>query len=286
MGGFPSGILGKAITSRQLHQTMVDPSSHEDDIWIIVSRLLSAAATGFFLVFAGSVVADLFPLQLLNPQWQVLFIARVLAAASFALVGFCLVHIAVAMNPANPSLRAHLNSLRRLAVAATLGFLLFIPLQGFATWRSLQIAKTNQATQINMAKRRLAPMKAALTAATSTADLQARLAQMKDFRITLTPDDLKRPLPELKEAIRANMDRAENLYFARIAGPTPSQIWAAAQSAVRTVITSIGFALAFSAGAQAPNTSETLLDNFTNRWGAKAGRRRRRRQPLPFPTEE
>ncbi len=284
MGGFPSRIFGKALTTRQLHQTMVDPSSHEDDIWIIVSRLLSVAATGFFIVFASSIVVDLFPLQLLSPQWQVLFIARVLAAGSFALVGFCLVHIAAALSPANLALRAHLKSLRKLAIAATLGFLLLIPLQGFATWRGFRIAKTNQATQINTAKRRLAPLKAAVSTSTTTAELQARLAQIQDFRITLTPDDLKRPLPELKEGIRASMDRAENLYFARISGPTPAQIWAAAQSAVKTVIASIGFALAFSAGAQGANASETLLDTFTSRWGQKAGRRRRRRQPLPFPT--
>jgi hypothetical protein len=265
---------------------MIDHSAVQNDEQVFVSNLLATMATGLLLVFAASVIVDGLPIQLLNPNWQMRTIARLLATSSLALVGFGLLHIAALINPSNLPLKARVSKARHIAVAVTIGFLLLIPLQGFATWRTFSLANQNEQMQVKAANKTLTPIKREVNEATSTEDLQKRLLALKQVNVQIQPSDLSTPLPELKKDILINLERAENIMKNKISESRPIQIWAATQAGLRVILASLGYALAFAAGAQAPNASETLLENFTNRWAQKSGRRRRRRQPLPFPVDE
>lgn len=245
------------------------------------SDLLMAVGKGLFLVFLGYAIVDSLPFQLLNPNWQLRFVARLLSLGSIPLVGFACIHLAAILNPANSRYRQSLVKVRQWAVAAAIGFLLLIPLQGFATWRTYTDAKVNQQTLIRQANRRVAPLKRLIESATSTADLQQKLSRLQGVRLQLAPEDFSRPLEVVKKTIIDNLARSENLYADNVASSTaPTQIWAALQSGARTVVASIGFFLGFAAGAQPGQSSPTLQDMLSKRYQSFFGRRRKRPQHL------
>ncbi len=264
---------------------------NENETWnpndelINVSNFLASAALGLFLIFIGVVLSGSLPLQFLQPSWQLQLTNRFVSSGIMALLGLALLHIAIVVNPANNFLRQRLHTARHLAIAAAIGFLLLIPLQGYATWRVLTNVKIEQSQALKAGNKRLTPLKKAINEATSITDLQRRLAELK-VNLQLQPSDLTDPLPALKQRILANLDRAEITLRDRNSGIKPEAIWSAAQSGVVTIFSSLGFALAFAAGAQAPNASETLLESVSHRWARKSGSRRRRKLNLPFPTEE
>ncbi|MCP9932384.1 hypothetical protein KBZ08_00475 [Cyanobium sp. Candia 9D4] len=245
------------------------------------SDLLMAVGTGLFLVFLGYAIVDSLPFQLLNPNWQLRFVTRILSLGSIPLVGFACVHLAAILNPANVRMRQRLLMTRQWAMAAAIGFLLLIPLQGFATWKAYTEAKANQQTLIQQANRRVAPLKRVIESATSTADLQQKLSQLQGVQLRLAPEDLSRPLAVVQKSLIDNLVRSQNLYADRIASTTaPTQIWAALQSAARTLVASIGFFFGFAAGAQFGRSPLTLLDRMSV-WSQSlfGGRRRRSRRP-------
>jgi hypothetical protein len=245
------------------------------------SDLLMAVGKGLFLVFLGYAIVDSLPFQLLSPNWQLRFVARLLSLGSIPLVGFACVHLAAILNPANSLYRQSLVKVRQWAVAAAIGFLLLIPLQGFATWRTYTDAKANQQTLIRQANRRVAPLKRVIESATSTADLQQKLSRLQGVRLQLAPEDLSRPLEVVKKTIIDNLVRSENLFVDKVASSTaPTQIWAALQSGARTVVASIGFFLGFAAGAQPGPSSPTLQGMLSKRYQSFFGRRRKRQQHL------
>lgn len=241
-----------------------------------VGQLLMAIGNGLFLVFLAYAVVDSLPFQLLNPRWQLALVARLLSTGLVPLVGFACVHLAAILNPANSPYRRRLETVRRWAMVAAIGFLLLIALQGFATWRSYTGAKTAQQTLMQTYKRRIAPLKQAINSATSTADLQQKLVRLQEFRIRLAPEDLSQPLDLVKKAVDDSITREENLYADRISGPKPNQIWAAIQAGARTFLASLGYFLAFAAGAQPGRSSPTLLDMLSRRFQSLFGLRRRR----------
>lgn len=263
----------------------IDPAAGPDDgpideraaTRIAGSDLLMAVGKGLFLVFLGYAIVDSLPFELLNPNWQLRFVARILSLGSIPLVGFACVHLAAILNPANVRMRQRLLSMRQWAMAAAIGFLLLIPLQGFATWKAYSEAKTNQRTLIQQANRRVAPLKRVIESATSTADLQQKLSQLEGGRLKLAPEDFSRPLADVKKAIFDNLARSQNLYADRIASSTaPTQIWGALQNAARTVVASIGFFIGFAAGAQFGPSPLTLQDRISGWSQSPFGQRRRR----------
>jgi hypothetical protein len=60
---------------------------------------LSVVALVLFLLFASLVVPALFPLQLLDPAWQLRMAGSLVNGAPFALLGLALLQIAVERGP-------------------------------------------------------------------------------------------------------------------------------------------------------------------------------------------
>ncbi len=255
----------------------VEPRDEIAAVRLAVSGLLIAIGKGLFLVFLGYLIVDSLPPQLLIPSWQLALVARLLSIGTIPLLGFACVHLAVVVNPANRIYRQRLNTVRRWATVAAIGFLLLIPLQGFATWQSYSNAKSNQQALIQEASKRLAPVKQSIESATSIDDLQKQLSRLEGVSSELSPDVRSKPLAEVKNNIIANLERTENLYVNRLAATTdPSRIWAAIQSVARTVLASLGYFIGFAAGAQPGRSSLTLQEMLARRFQSLFGLRRRR----------
>jgi len=254
---------------------MINPLTKEVTEPNLVSHVLAAAANGLFLIFLATVLIDLFPLKVLTPAWQFGFNNRLIGSGIPALIGFCLLHVAVLLNPGNQLLKQRLMSVRQGAIIAAVGFFLLIPLQGFATWKFFRDGKATQASGMKAANRRFSPIKQAIVNSSSANDLQERLAKL-NLGMRLNEEQKKQPLPELKKGLLSEVERVEIQTTDRLAGPTPAVIWAAIQSSSRVVLASLGYSLAFAAGAQMKGSANTLLEAVANALPKRDGARRRR----------
>ena len=90
---------------------------------------LSVVALVLFVLFVSLVAAVLFPVQLLDPAWQLRLAGTLINTAAFPLLGLALLQIAAELGPHDPQLKNRARLCSQLAVAAALGFLLLLPLQ-------------------------------------------------------------------------------------------------------------------------------------------------------------
>ncbi|MCP9902223.1 hypothetical protein KBZ12_16815 [Cyanobium sp. Cruz CV13-4-11] len=247
---------------------------------LALALLLAVAARSLVFVFVVSVAVRLFPVQPLDPAWQMNVCSVLLNQAALPLLALVLLHAASALHPADGRLASARKRWRGLAVAATLGFALLLPLQGFATWRGLSQAIQQDSARGADAERRSGAMLQAIQAASSVDDLQARMQRLRGP--TLTPADRNLPLPQLRRQLEANLLAARRQLLDRVSGPSPNQVWMILSDGVRLAVSSLAFALAFAAGAQRRLSPEPLLLEWSRaigRWKRllplKLGRRQK-----------
>ena len=222
-----------------------------------LALLLAIAARALVFVFVVALAVRLFPVQALDPAWQINVCSVLLHQAALPLLALVLMHAASAVHPSNGRLAAARRRWRGLAVAATLGFLLLLPLQGFATWRGLSQGLQQDAARRAAAERRSGAMLQAIQAATTVDDLQARMQRLQGP--TLTPADRALPLPQLRRQLEVNLLAARSQLLDQLAGPSPQQQWTLISDGLRLALSSLAFALAFAAGAQRRLSPEPLL---------------------------
>jgi hypothetical protein len=105
---------------------------------------LSVVALVLFVLFGSLVAAALFPLQLLDPAWQLRLAGTLINTAPFPLLGLALLQIAAELGPHDPLLKSRAHLCSQLAVAAALGILLLLPLQTIA---GLKTSREREASQ-------------------------------------------------------------------------------------------------------------------------------------------
>ncbi len=98
--------------------------------------MLAALSLVLLVMFVAAMVIAAAPPKLLDHSWQLGVIAALINNAFLALMGVLLLVLALGFDPTRPMLRDRWNAWRPWIVAASLGFLLLIPLQGFAAWVS------------------------------------------------------------------------------------------------------------------------------------------------------
>jgi ABC-type multidrug transport system fused ATPase/permease subunit len=92
----------------------------------LVFQYLGFSLIGLFFAFLLKLVL---PLAILQPSWQLQWANALRTTAIFPLLGAVMLLLAQQLRPTSTSLAAQLLWVRRLAVAAAIGFLLLIPLQ-------------------------------------------------------------------------------------------------------------------------------------------------------------
>ena len=178
-----------------------------------VFEAISLALLGIFLT---TVLVRAWPAKILDPQWQLGFIADLINNASLALVGALLTSLALAFHPGSERLRARRNAFRRWALAAAIGFLLLIPLQAFAGWSLYRTVTSNAEQQSSQSARKLAELRQAIGTATSPQEIQAKLNQLIGPTAGLTPTQLRTPIDQLRQELLAGADQAANRLQQRI----------------------------------------------------------------------
>jgi hypothetical protein len=188
-----------------------------EDLANSAAEMLADAALGLFLIFVVIVAFDIFPLRIKDPAWMLTFATTVCNTMLFPLAGLLFLHLAAALATPNEPMHARRRYFSRLAILAVLGYLMLIPLIGFANWRGVRsLEARNQAdiVRINQNNQRITKE---IEAATSAKDLQFRL---KSLRGPALPDSLlDQPLPLLQKQAKNIMVQATN--FALVQAKTP-----------------------------------------------------------------
>jgi len=217
-----------------------------------------------FVIFASLVAAVLFPLQLLDPAWQLRLASTLINGAPFALLGLALLQIAAELGPHDPLLKNRARLCSQLAVAAALGFLLLLPLQTVAGLRTSRTVNNAQAARIQGAEAKLKALRQAVTGATSNVDLNLQLQKLSGP--VLGPADIAQPLPLLKAQVAAVLDQAALQITREREASQPRTPLLLLPELLRNGLASLALALGFAALARRPGAPRPLLQELQSSW--------------------
>jgi hypothetical protein len=238
-------------------------------------------------LFVVSVLVVMLPLRILDPGWQLRLIAILVERGPLALLGVAMSYISTVMDPGDVKLRARRNALVRFTKLAVIGYLLVIPLQLSAVWRSTVVLSQQQNSKVSHAQQNLKLMRQQIEVATSFNDIQTRLAAIQAPNLPIESATLFKPLPQIKAALLSEVDQAERMIERQSeASNRPVRLWGLLQSSFATVLAASIEALAFSAASpRRPMTSR--LWRYWQQW-SKANKKRmqkmkrQKRLPIPF----
>ena len=236
---------------------------------------LSVVALVLFVLFATIVAGALWPVQLLNPLWQLRLAGSLVNGAPFALLGLALLQIAVELGPHDPLLQRRHKLCSQLAVIAALGFLLLVPLQGVAGLQQSRSSTSAHSSRISGAERRLVALRQAVASATSNEEINQRLQRLQGP--VLGPADLAQPLPLLKAQVGAVLDQAAVQIARERQATPPADPWRLLPELLRNGIACLALALGFAALAVRPGAEESLFREWQGALGYWQWRLQQRR---------
>lgn len=223
-------------------------------------RSLGQLAVVLVLIFALQIGAVLLPLQPLDPAWQWRLANTLINAALVPLLALAILQIAVMFDPQDPVLIRRHHLFLQLAVVATIGYLLLLPLQFSAGLSQQNLLSKAQLEPIVTAQKRLDSLRQLTTRASSIAELNSGLQKWRGP--VLSPADLANPLPLVKAQLNEVFDQAQiqiNRDRAALPVGTAATI-AALPELLRNSFSCILLAIAFATLARRNNARFSLLD--------------------------
>lgn len=210
-----------------------------------LSRLLATLSLVLLVVFVAAVVTTAVPPRLLDPSWQLAVIAAIITNASLALVGTLMLPLALGFDPINPRLRARWNAFRRWALPVALGFLLLIPLQGYAAWRLQRTVTAALDQQTTQTSKQFFELRQAINAATTHEELQTQLKKLFGRNAGLSPAELRMPMAELRTMLQARAEQASNRLMQQIEAQAGMKPTLPLKETIRIAISALAYAIGF-----------------------------------------
>lgn len=240
---------------------------------------LAGASTALFLLFITVVLPGIFPVRLLQPSWLLRFAAALATASPLALTGLALLQVAVAVSPGEEQIKKRFRLFARLAVLAALGFLILLPLQGFALLRQTAILNEVRVSRIERAEQQLNTLRGVVDSATSSEQLNIRLQEVNGP--VLGPADRSQPLPLLKAQVGAVLDQAAiQIRKEREANPVVGRL-ALLPDLMRIALTNAALAFGFASLGRRPGSKQSPISELQSAWQRNTRRRSSRpRSPL------
>lgn len=224
------------------------------------TRSLNPLALVLVVLFGTIAAGSLLPVHPFDPAWQWRVTTMFLNSAPLPLLALALLQIGSVLDPKDHKLQERRRLFARLAVAATIGFLLLIPLGVSAGLRQHSLEDGAKASRITMAEQRLAALRLAVREARSGDDLGERLRQLQGP--LLAPSDQSTSLPLLKAQVGAVLDQAQ-IQIARQRAALPAAPTAALlPELLRNSVASLALAVGFAAFARRPGLEVTLLEEL------------------------
>ena len=225
-------------------------------------QIISDLAAGLFALFLVFVIFDIFPSRLLDPIWMVTFATSLCNSSSIALAGLALVHLAGAFNPDSQLIKSRQNFCSRLAAWAALGFLMLLPLLGYANWKGVRNIESTNRLNIAAVNQKANELKAQINQASTQRDLQERMAK---FQGPALPDEsLALPLAQLKKQSLELIQSSAKAFEVKTPGPFSEEYKPIYKQSLRAAVLSLVAALSFAAGAWNPRTNATVLNSIAS----------------------
>ncbi len=224
------------------------------------ARLAATAARALLFIYAITIAAQALPLKVLAMDWQISMISVITNSSILPLQGLVLAHLAAYLDPSEPRFEVFCQNLRRWALPATLGFLLIIPLQSYNFVKGIRNYRQNAAKNELTITQTFGDIRNAVESASTTADLQKRLADLN--APGLSPADRIAPLPAIRPTLLAEIQKAEKKAKANISQQDPEQFWLFSKQMVGSILAAFVFAFAFAAAAKRSAWPESLLVRF------------------------
>ncbi len=208
-------------------------------------RVLQALSIVLLAVFLASVLTTALPPRLLDPQWQLGFTEVLVNNASLALIGALLLPLARGFDPDHKHRRSPWKAFRRGALAASLGFLLLVPLQGYAGWRFYTTVTASRQQQNSQASEKLADLRQAIATATTHDELQLRVRKLFGQNAGLSPAELRTPMADLRPMLLARAQQAANQLMLRVEAQAAVKPDRLVKETIRLTVSAMAYAIGF-----------------------------------------
>jgi hypothetical protein len=229
----------------------------------------------FLTVLAGS----LFPIQLLDPAWQLRVGSAIINSSPMPLTGLALMHLATSLDLRDSQLAARRQLAARLAIPVALGFLLLFPLLTTAAIRQQSDQVTVRNSRVERAIRQIQGLREAVRGANTVDELSQRLTAAQGP--VLEESDRNQPLPVLKTRVNTALDRAAAQIERQRPPRTSVNPWLLLPEILRSAVACIALAVGFAGLARRPNVDRSFLGEIQNTWqrqlAGKAGPRTSKR---------
>lgn len=227
----------------------------------LLSSILLVSGISFLICYALVVFIELTPIAIGQPIWSINAAVTLIDNAFYALVGLLFVAISGLLSPQYSFAYKFYRRLARLAMWVCLGFLLLVPLQAFATWKTQQTFLNSRTTQLEIARARLDRFRSHIAGARNTTEIQALLKAEQG--ISLSSEDLRRPVDVLQQGLLTRLDEARR-QLSNTRGQRRAWQWVALQRTIRISLMSLVYAVAFAAMARRKESTQSLLSEFGN----------------------
>ncbi|MFN9610558.1 MAG: hypothetical protein ACK546_00135 [bacterium] len=223
--------------------------------------VLQWLGVALLLAYGTSVLAATYPFEFLDPAWQQTFCDNVRGGASFPAAACGLFVVALQFDPLVQPLQRQLVTLRRLALAAAIGFLLLIPLQMQAGFALLQQAREQDLGPV----RELAVVIQNLRNATSEPGLRQAIAGLPGAP-RLEGRRFNAPFETVRDSLVRQLEPQMREAEARVRRQASSRLPGTVYRAIREAVMAAAFALGFAAFGQSGPGQPTLLETLSFHW--------------------
>jgi len=227
-----------------------------------VSSILSDIAIGLFALYVAFVVADIVPIRVLDPLWMVALAGTLCNTSTIALAGLAFLHLAAGLCPSSGPIAARRLWCSRLAAWAAVGFLMLLPLIGYANWKGISNIRLANVRNIAVINKKAAEITNQIVQASTPRDLQERMAKVQGP--ALPNESFALPLENLKKQALASVSQSVRVFENQAVGPFAEAYMPIYKQSLRAAVLSVVAAFGFAAGAWNPKTNTTLLQSITS----------------------
>jgi len=211
------------------------------------------------LVFLAQVIAALFPISLLQPEWMVRFSSSLRGIASLPLMALGLIMLANMIDDKVMPSSSHLQLMRRIASFAAIGFLLLIPLQTYGTVVGIRSQLQQNQAQLNR-----------LTSAAELVQNAINEPQLRDAIRAIPGADgvadqpLGADVKTIKLALLNKLRESTNSLQTQLDDSKTKAIQDIIPPLIRDAIISLAYAIGFAGMAYGRNGNSSLLRRLLN----------------------
>jgi hypothetical protein len=225
-----------------------------------VAITLSDGALALLATYVILVAFDIFPIRLLDPTWMMKLALSLSGNVTIPLIALAFLHVSAWMTPMANMIQARRNLFGSLARWAVLGFLLLIPLIGYATFTSIEAIKVQNQIQKNTAKNTANRLSKLINSASSPAELQAGLIALRGPSIA--NELLDQPLPQLKQQALIVVKQAYDSFLGSINNRASTQYLPIQIQGFKAFLLSLLGVVSIAALSWNPLKQQTLLAEF------------------------